>query len=692
MSRDEDKLIRQLSLLSFLLSQPRPFTAREIQDSVEGYWDMSDETFARRFHGDRADLGRIGIDIHSSSQGDAADTQVYFLPEEEYRLPSVEFTPAEQRSLAVALAALDGRFAYARPLRLALTAISQGLPNPIHNELEQLPVALAPDEDARDAGRQLARLEDAVTRGKTVHFSYLPTNGAPEERRFDPYSLFLIQGRWYVVGFDHLREGIRTFRVTRISGTVRFVTEKTRDFTIPGDYDPDEYRARPPWLIGMIKGTATVKVDEDLAWWVSRLQPHVQWLRDDEAGCSYFSAPFADEDVLLSWAVGLGGCGELLDPPALRTKLAHSLARVKEAHAGDPSAEDRAVDSHCQTRTARAKASIRKIEPIAPEHLARAISLVQYLVDERTPVLVPWADLSEDLGLTRAEVEADLSLINLVNFGGGTYALVAEADDLGVTVTRDVMSGVFSKPARLSPLMTRALLLAFDLLGETIGMDNTESLASVREKVRLLAGSIPDAAGIVVDDLVHPSPDLFDVLNRSIRQHKVVEISYFTPTRGRLTNRRVEPYLLFRSRDGWYLEAFCLNADSQRTFRLEYIRGALATTDVFAPRSEVDLTPRLSGAAFPAGGSVSWASVRFTPRWRAYLDDRGIEYKAIAGGDLQGRIPYLDERWMIREVVCFLGDATLESPAAPRQGIQELSASLLRLYTDDTADGTGGPR
>jgi proteasome accessory factor BC len=690
MSRDEDKLIRQLSLLSFLLSQPRPFTSREIQDSVEGYWDMSDETFARRFHGDRTDLGKIGIEIHTSSQGDSAETQVYFLPEEEYRLPSVEFTPAEQRSLAVALAALDGRFAYARPLRLALTAISQGLPNPIQDELEQLPVALAPDEDARQAGKQLARLEDAVTRGKTVLFSYLSAGEVSEERRLDPYSLFLIQGRWYVVGYDHAREGIRTFRVTRISGSVRFLTEKARDFTVPPDYDPDEYRARPPWLIGNIKGTATVRVDEELAWWVSRLQPHVRWLRDDEAGCSYFAVPYADEDVLLSWAIGLGGCGELLDPPSLRAKLADSLARVEEAHTGDAHFGDAPAASPARVRSASTKASARNTEPIAPEHLARAISLVQYLVDERTPGLVSWATLHDDLALTRAEIEADLALINLVNFGGGTYALLAEADDRGVTVTRDMMADVFSRPARLSPLMTRALLLAFDLLGETIKMDSTESLVSVREKVRLLAGSIPDNGGIVVDDVVHPSPDLFDLLSRSIRQHQVVEIEYFTPTRGRLTARRVEPYLLFRSRDGWYLEAFCLSAEAQRTFRLEFIRWATPTPDSFVPRPEVDLTSRLAGAAFPAGGSVSWATIRFVPRWRSYLEDRGTEYEAIAGGDLRARMPYLDERWMIREVVRFLGDATLESPAATRQGIQESAASLLLVYTGDESARQGG--
>ncbi|HLA81996.1 MAG TPA: WYL domain-containing protein, partial [Thermoleophilia bacterium] len=555
MSRDEDKLIRQLSLLSFLLSQPRPVTAREIQDSVEGYWDMSDETFARRFHGDRADLAKVGIEIQSSSQGEAGDCQVYFLPEEQYRLPTIEFTPAEQRSLAVALAALEGRFAYARPLRLALTAISQGLPNPISDDLEQLPIALAPDEDARRAGRQLARLEDAVTRAKTVCFTYLSAGGSEEERRLDPYSLLLIQGRWYVVGFDHQRAGVRTFRVTRIAGPVRFLTEKSRDFTVPTDYDPNEYRARPPWLLGKLIGTATVKVEDDLGWWVSRLQPHVQLVRDDEDGCSYYSVPFADAEVLLSWVVGLGGCGELVDPLDLRAKLAKSLAWVAENHAGDPPRVPAVHESPIEEREAAPKPSAEPIEPIAPERLARAISLMQYLADERRPEFITWNTLHEDLGLARAEIEPDLALINLVNFGGGTYALDVKAEQDGVRVSRDMMADVFSRPARLSPLMTRALFLALDLLGETIKMDRTESLASVREKVRLLAGSIPEGAGVMVDDVVHPSPELFETLSQSIREHEIVEIEYFTPTRGRLTTRRVEPYLLFRSRDGWYLEA-----------------------------------------------------------------------------------------------------------------------------------------
>ena len=67
----------------------------------------------------------------------------------------------------------------------------------------------------------------------------LTAEGGHRERTVDPYSLFLIQGHWYLVGRDHLRDALRTFRVGRIKGSVRFPTEKPRDFTIPEDYDPE---------------------------------------------------------------------------------------------------------------------------------------------------------------------------------------------------------------------------------------------------------------------------------------------------------------------------------------------------------------------------------------------------------------------------------------------------------------------
>ena len=681
MGRDEDKLIRQLSLLSFLLSQPRAVGAREIQDSVEGYFDMSDETFNRRFYGDREDLRKIGIVVQVAGGDDSGESQTYYLPQEDYYLPGLDFSGEELRALALALAVLEGRFAYARPLRLALTAISRGQPDPVPDELDRLPIALAPDEDARKAGRQLARLQDAVSRGKTVSFPYPSSSGEGSEARvLDPYSMFLIQGHWYVVGFEHLRGGIRTFRVARTPGPVRFRTEKPRDFSVPPEYDPSEYRARPPWLIGRPVGTAVVEVEDDLAWWVGRLQPHVQVLERDETACARFAIPYADEAVLLAWIVGLGSRGRLLGPSELREQLRRRLVEVSALHEGPPPAEDLSFAQKPGTPGRTTKSGSAETGPIVTERLARTIALLQYLVDTRTPSHVSWGELERRLAASRKDIEEDVSLINLVNFGGGTYALYAEANEDGVEVTRDLMADAFAQPARLSPVVARALLLALDLLGDAITLEGLDSLASVRAKVERLTAGQEDRAPIIVDDVLPPDPHVMETLNRALRDRLLVSIEYFTPLPGRLTTRLVEPYLLFRSPDGWYLEAYCLIAQAQRTFRLELIRAASTTTEHFVPRPEVALTLRRAGAAFVPRRGADFAVLRFRPRWRTYLEDKGLDPRPTATGDLRVRMPYLDARWMVRETMRFLGDAELEHPKALRATVAATARSLADEY------------
>ena len=321
-----------------------------------------------------------------------------------------------------------------------------------------------------------------------------------------------------------------------------------------------------------------------------------------------------------------------------------------------------------------------KVAPVAPEHLARAIALLHYLVDDSRPDVVTWQALGQDLGLSRAEVEADLSLINLVNFGGGTYALTAEGGPDGVSVVRDVMADTFSQPARLSPLMARALLLALDLLGDTFALEGLESLALVREKVRALVGADRTGGTIIVDEVLLPDPEIVDVLNRAIRDRSVVAIEYFTTSVGELGQRLVEPYLLFRSADGWYLEAFCLKAMGQRTFKLERIRTARPTGSVFTPRPEVDLVRRRTGQAFSPEDGATWATVHFAPRWRTYLAEHGTEGVLLHDGSLEARIPYLDERWMAQEIVRYLGDAVLVSPASARQTVYALARVFAARY------------
>ena len=65
MAKDTEKLIRQLSLISFLMAQGRPVSALEIKCEVEGYSDMNDDAFARRFYADRAELDAEALELGS---------------------------------------------------------------------------------------------------------------------------------------------------------------------------------------------------------------------------------------------------------------------------------------------------------------------------------------------------------------------------------------------------------------------------------------------------------------------------------------------------------------------------------------------------------------------------------------------------------------------------------------------------
>ena len=102
MAKDTEKLIRQLSLISFLMAQGRPTSALEIKREVEGYSDMNDDAFARRFYADRAELESLGITLQVEKPGESLqgyESELYSLPPENYYLPEIQFSDDELAAL-----------------------------------------------------------------------------------------------------------------------------------------------------------------------------------------------------------------------------------------------------------------------------------------------------------------------------------------------------------------------------------------------------------------------------------------------------------------------------------------------------------------------------------------------------------------------------------------------------------------
>ena len=88
MAKDTEKLIRQLSLISYLMAERRPVTALEIRRDVEGYSGMNEDAFARRFYADRAELESLRIQLTVERPADgAAEQENYSLRPENFHLP-----------------------------------------------------------------------------------------------------------------------------------------------------------------------------------------------------------------------------------------------------------------------------------------------------------------------------------------------------------------------------------------------------------------------------------------------------------------------------------------------------------------------------------------------------------------------------------------------------------------------------
>ena len=347
MAKDTEKLIRQLSLISYLMAERRPVTAPEIRRDVEGYSVMNEDAFARRFYADRSELEALGIVLSVEKPVDGlVEQENYSLPPENFHLPAIAFTDQELAALRTALQLLDGEFAYAEPLRLALQQISWGRPSPLAAP-EQNTVALGITGSAggHDVSQRLAKIETAIFRRKTIVFDYhTMERDALGARRVDPYQLLYQGGQFYVVGRSHERSAIRVFRLSRIRGKVGYATKAEHDFQRPANFDPRAYANRIDWQFGEPMGTAEVWIGQRIAWQIERhfgRYGEIQSAGEDaDPGDRVLVTQYANPRQLIAWALGLGENARIIGPPELVAELRDRVAVLIERHTGEPEVAD----------------------------------------------------------------------------------------------------------------------------------------------------------------------------------------------------------------------------------------------------------------------------------------------------------------------------------------------------------------
>ena len=195
--------------------------------------------------------------------------------------------------------------------------------------------------------------------------------------------------------------------------------------------------------------------------------------------------------------------------------------------------------------------------------------------------------------ISDAELREDINVLNVVNFGGGSYVLYAEIDDGGeIEVDPEPYSDNFARPARLLPVEAKALVAAIDLIGEHLPEG---SLASSREKIVDALGADPMDQGLHVASAGGDDSRVARVASEAIMERRLLRLDYYKPNEDEFSARVVEPYALVNGREGWYVACYDPDRGDVRHFRLDRIRHAEVTDTTFEPRPEVDPAADVDG-------------------------------------------------------------------------------------------------
>jgi predicted DNA-binding transcriptional regulator YafY len=665
MAKDTEKLIRQLSLISYLMAERRPVTALDIKRDVEGYSGMNEDAFARRFYADRAELEslRIPLTVEKPLDG-VAEQENYSLRPENFHLPAIEFSDSELAALATALSLLDGEFAYAEPLRLALQQITWGRPSPLQAP-DQRGVALGITASAggHDLSQRLVKVETAIFRHKTITFDYY-TMERDElgPRKVDPYHLLYRGCQFYLLGHSHERDALRVFRLSRIRGKVAYATKAEHDFRRPTDFDPRAYASRADWQFGEVVGSAEIRVAERIAWQLERHFGRYGEVRDIEgSGDRLLVTEYSSPRQLISWVLGLGEHARLLGPPELLAEFDRRVALIIERHTHPPASALLPTAAVAPSSNGTHEANGRGEAAIRPERFARLVTLASILIQAgRASRVLELTDLCERLQISDAELREDIGVLNVVNFGGGSYVLYAEID-------AEPYSDNFARPARLLPVEAKALVAAIDLIGEHLPQG---SLASARDKIVKALGEDPMEQGLQVADAASDDSGVARVVSKAIKKRVLLELDYYKENEDEFSARRVEPYALINGREGWYVATYDPAKAAVRHFRLDRIKRAELTEEQFEPRPEVNPAADVDG--WPRTGEVAssrTARVWVSPERMRWAREQRKVVEQSPDGAIAVELSFAGLDWLVREVLKEAGDAVVLEPADARLAV-----------------------
>ncbi|CAM3996154.1 transcriptional regulator [Cohnella lubricantis] len=143
------------------------------------------------------------------------------------------------------------------------------------------------------------------------------------ERKIDPYYLVPRDQRFYLIGYCHTKQSIRTFRISRFQKV-----EITGESFDKGDFNIRTY-LKNTWSIDRGDKNITFKVrfNADVARYIKEEELFVRpRMKDQKDGSLLFEVTVNNEKEFLKWVMQYGPSAEILEPKAVRESMKEQLS------------------------------------------------------------------------------------------------------------------------------------------------------------------------------------------------------------------------------------------------------------------------------------------------------------------------------------------------------------------------------
>jgi len=220
--------------------------------------------------------------------------------------------------------------AFETPLRKMVDLLASSLPDEVHVDLSALTQHYTFQSGATvgaDATLMMTLFECVRERWPLDMTYFTASSGERKQRVIEPYHLFNVRGDWQVVAFDHRRQGVRQFAVSRIEA---WTVLRTQRFVRDPGFSVVQYLST-----GFLaeRGDQAVEIEV----WFDAYQAHYmrgrefhasQQLEEHDDGSLTVRLSNGALDEVRRWVMSFGRHAKVIAPTSLAAEIAAEAAEV----------------------------------------------------------------------------------------------------------------------------------------------------------------------------------------------------------------------------------------------------------------------------------------------------------------------------------------------------------------------------